>query len=992
MAQIIEMLAGYCRENGNTAILFDDAHSKGITYSQLDDMTARIYSWLKSKNTGREDFVLIDLPRGVLPIAAMLGVWRAGAAFVLVEDSYAPERTEYIRRDCGCKTRISASNWEEIMQTEPLDGYAQTDDHDAAYAIYTSGTSGKPKGVIHEYGSLQMSIDSIKLNGEVPFGSDERIAILVPLNFIASVIIALGALNTKNSRVFVVSYTTLKDPVLLRNFFIEKRISVTFLTPSYVRALGDKTGPFLKTLFVGSEPANNVFVKDVRLINVYAMSESGFCISLFEIDRPYPVCPIGKPGVKTTLIDEEGEPVPDGETGELCFEAPFVRGYINLPEETEKTFVNGVCHTGDLARKDENGDLLLLGRSTDMIKINGNRIEPAEIESALMDVLHIDWAAAKCIEDGGKAYICAYYKDNIRIDSNALREVLLEYIPYYMIPSYYVRIDHVPLRPNGKLDRKSLPLPEMRDIERTYAPPANVTEEKLCAAMAKVLGLERVGARDDFYELGGDSLGSIQMIVESGMPGLNASEIFRGRTPQRIAKLYTALHSGNDSESDEARNARAMKQPHLLTPEQLYMVDYQLYTPKSTMYNLFTMFRFDKNKMTAEKVAAAMQAAILNHPALLTTLDFNDDGDIVQKYTPEKMKNLVVEQIHDWELDTVKDTLVQPFRIIGEPLHRCRVFETETAGYVFFDVHHTIFDGSSFKVFMGSVIRALSGTALVPDNYYLMLKEREDAVNSDFYVQSKKYFEDKYSGIEWSTYPTPDNESRENEMGEMIRSLGMDSSALAAVEEKFRISRNEFFIAAAGLAVSIYNKADNIRLSWIYNGREDMQMMTTVGLLFRDLPIGFEFTGGMTAEELFENVHEQVRGGIEHSCYPYVDTISQVGDVESAYVLYQRDMRDMAEIKTLDIETVDIRQNQAASQTILDMEILDGEDGLQLMIDYAASRYNDDSIRKFSELFVNTAKALLKCGAGAGMTVGDLRAQISAGAESSGSAAFSRKK
>ena len=175
MAEIIEKLIGYSRESGNTAILFDEAHSKGVTYSQLDDITARIYGWLKKKGIGREDLVFIDLPRGVLPIAAMLGVWRAGAAFVLAEDSYAPERKEYIRRDCGCRIRISASNWDSIISTEPLEGFERTDAHDAAYAVYTSGTSGKPKGVLHEYGSLDMCIESIKLDGEVPFGSEDRL-------------------------------------------------------------------------------------------------------------------------------------------------------------------------------------------------------------------------------------------------------------------------------------------------------------------------------------------------------------------------------------------------------------------------------------------------------------------------------------------------------------------------------------------------------------------------------------------------------------------------------------------------------------------------------------------------------------------------------------------------------------------------------------------------------------------------------------------------
>ena len=976
MAQIIETLAEYAKSCGDTAILFDEAHSKGITYAKLDDMTARIYGWLKARDIGNEDFVLIDLPRGVLPIIAMLGVWRAGAAFVLVEDNYAPERKSFIRRNCGCIARITVAVWDEIMQTPPLDGYAETDDHDAAYAIYTSGTSGKPKGVLHEYGSLDMSIGSIQLNGEIPFGSDDRLALLVPLNFVASVMILLAALSTRGGKIFVVSYATLKDPVLLKNFFIEKQISVTFLTPSYVRAFGDNTGPYLKTLFVGSEPANNVFVKGVRLINVYALSESGFAISMFEIDKAYKTCPIGKPSVKTMLIDEEGKPVEDGEIGELCFEVPFVREYIGLPEESAATFVNGFCHTGDLARKDENGNILLLGRSNDMIKINGNRIEPAEIEAVLMEVLHIGWAAAKCIEEGNKAYICAYYKDNIRINSAALREVLLEYLPYYMIPSYYVKIVNVPLRPNGKLDRKALPRPASSNIARNYAAPSNDTEKKLCAAMAKVLGIERFGSSDDFYELGGDSLGSMQVIAECRLPGLNASEIFRGRTPQRIAKLYNSLHAGENSESAEVKNAKAMSKAHPLTPEQLYMVDYQLYTPLSTMYNLFTMFRFDKSRISAEKAAAAMQAAICCHPALLTVLDFNEDGDIVQRYAPEKMQNIRVEKMHDWELDTIKDTLVQPFKITGGLLHRCRVFETETAGYVFFDVHHTMFDGSSFKAFMGNVVRAVSGTELVPDSYYLTLQQREDTVGTEFYEQSRKYFEEKYGNVEWSSYPTPDNESRENKMGELKCSLGIDRNELSALEEKLGISRSEFFITAAGLAVSVYNGKDDIRLSWIYNGRGDVQSMNTVGLLFRDLPIGFRFRDSVPVSDLFKDVREQVTGGIEHCCYPYVDTISQVGATEAAYVLYQQDIRDMKEIGPLGIETVDIRQNQAASQTILDMEILDGADGLGLMIDYAASRYNDSSMEHFRDLFVNAAQTLLKCGSEPEMTTGGIKERI----------------
>ena len=972
---ILQMLEEYTKQNPNAAILFDEAHTKGITYAQLDDLSGRVFAYLSDKGIGREDFVLINLPRGIMPIIAMIGVWKSGAAWALVEDTYAPERIEFIRRDCGCKTELSSANWEDVMAVAPKTGYVTADDHDAAYAIYTSGTTGNPKGVLHEYGNLKRAIDSIAVDGKNPFNGKDRLALLAPMNFVASVIVILKALSICGGKTFVVSYATIKNPMALKMFFVEKRISITFLTPSYVRMLGNQTGPFLRMLFVGSEPANNVFNKNLELINIYAASESGFAVGVFKIDRSYETCPIGKPETECeiTLYAEDGSIAADGEIGELCFDNPFVRGYINLPEETEKAFKNGMYHTGDLARVDEKGNYVLLGRSGDMIKINGNRIEPAEIEAAVKQVLGISWAAARGFEENGKSYLCAYYTEDVAVDPDRMREELSKRLPYYMIPAYYMKIDKVPLKPNGKMDRKALPKPDASDFKTDYAAPENETQEKLCTAMAAVLGLEQVGINDDFYELGGDSLGSIKVITESDLPGLNASEIFRGRTPKKIAALYEENHANDDGEDPVIKNARAMKTDHPLTAEQLYMVDYQLYTPKSTMYNLFTMMKFGKEMFDTRKVADAMHTAIRNHSALLTTFRFNDDGEIVQHYTPEVLQDIRVERLSEFEFNNIKDNLVQPFKIIGGCLHRCRVFETEKYGYIFFDVHHTLFDGTSLKVFMQNVGKAFMGMQPDPDLYYLILQNREEEANTAFYEESRRYFEERFENIEWSSYPEPDHESRENEMGELFAPIGIEQPQMKAVERHYRISRNEFFIAVAVLAISIYNKKDDIKLSWIYNGREDMLAMNSVGLLFRDLPVGVRLRDDLTLRDLFSDIHDQVQKGIEHSCYPYVDIHNQAGGNESAYLLYQQDIRDMDGLDEMDIETIDIRQNQAASQTMLDMEILDGADGLELMIDYTASLYDDESMESFKDIFIRVAQGLVTHNSQTDVTVGELR-------------------
>ena len=906
MQTIIDKLQQYTEQNPGAPILFDDLHSKGITYAQLDDMSGRVYAWLKENKIGREDFVLIDLPRGVLPVIAMIGVWKAGAAWALVEDTYAPERIQYIRTDCGCKQEISADNWDDIMRVSPLQGHEDPDEHDAAYAIYTSGTTGNPKGVLHEYGNLQRAIDSIRIDGVVPFTEKDRLATLAPMNFVATVIVILSALNVYCGKNYIVSYSTIKNTAALAKFFLSKRITITFLTPSYVRKIGNNTGPFLRMLFVGSEPANNLYNKNLDLINIYACSESGFAVGFFKIDKPYETCPIGKPQVETeiTLIGEDGKEVADGETGELCFTNPYVRGYINLPEETAKAFVNGVYHTGDLAAKDENGNYVLLGRSGDMIKINGNRIEPAEIEAAVKQALNIDWCAARGFEEEGKSYLCAYYTADVKFDPSALREELLKRLPYYMIPAYFMKIESVPLKASGKLDRKALP------------------------------------------------------------------------APGKIAKLYMDSLAQNDGVAPEVKEKEAREKEHPLTTEQLYMVDYQLYTPNSTMYNLYSMMKLDKDAIDMEKMAETLKAVISHHPALLTKFSWNRDRELVQSYHPEELWDIHVEKLTEFELRYVRDTLVYPFKIVGGRLCRCRVFETEKAGYVFFDVHHSVFDGTSLKVFMNDIGKTYLGLEADPDFYYLMLQRREDAVNSAFYEESRRYFEKRYDRVDWSCFPQTDHESRDNEMGELFAPLGILQPQMNAMEKAYKISRNEFFITVAALAISIYNRTPDVKISWIYNGREDMENMTTVGLLFRDLPIGIRFKDRDTLRNVFADVHEQVQKGIEHSCYPYVDSRNQAGESECAYLLYQQDIRDMGGKEGFDVEMVDIRQNQAASQTILDMEILDGAEGLTLMIDFAASLYKEESMERFKDIYVKLAQALVTHNSQADVTIGEIREKL----------------
>ena len=712
---------------------------------------------------------------------------------------------------------------------------------------------------------------------------------------------------------------------------------------------------------IGSEPANNFHLKGVINYNMYAQSESGVVTCMFVIDKEYDVCPVGKPqfDMKYRVVDDDGNDVPVGEIGEFIFENPYVRGYINLPEETQKAFKDGYFYTADLVQILPDGNIAIHGRKSDMIKINGNRIEPAEIEAAIQSILSIDWCAVRGFVSDEQSFICAYYKDDISFDEDDLRVQLQKRLPYYMIPAYFMKIDSVPVKPNGKMDRNALPKPEIKNIVRTYKEPTTEIEAALCNAMQKVLHMERVGIDDDFYEMGGDSLSSMEMLIESGLPGLDAGCIFRGRTAAKIAQLYTEQIKNRDPGSDDAQNELAKLELHKLTAEQLYMFDYQLYTPNSTMYNLFSLLRIEKEGVDLSRMAKSIEIAIKNHPAFSTTIQFNEDGDLIQQYDSQMPVTVALEKISTCEFEKIKNTLVQPFKIVNSPLFRCRFFETEDAAYLFFDVHHIIYDGTSSKVFTNSVINAYMGAPLENDYYYLALQRREQIQLTDFYNESCKYFEDKYESVKWTVCPKVDTETRENKLGELSCAAEVMPAELSLLEKKYMLTRNEFYIAVSLLAIAISTNAHDVRVSWVYNGRDDLVSSSSVGLFFRDLPVALRLNAQMTLRDIFAEVHEQVQNGIKYSCYPYNEIEAPPVDDDDTCILYQRDLRDIGDFGGLDVEQIDIRQNKAASQTVLDIQILDGEDGLQYVFDYAASRYKEDTMSEFQKLFKRIIAAII---------------------------------
>lgn len=433
---------------------------KNMTYGELWDYSGRVYRFLKQKHIGKEDVVMIAVPRGINPIIALIGIWRAGAAAIMLEADYAPERMAYILQDAECVLKIDTDLLTGIiMSCDSLEGHEETSPHDLAYLVYTSGTTGKPKGVMQEYGALDMCV-RMHYCGERSV-VDGRFALIAPLSFAVSMIVIPPLLYNLQT-LAVIPMDIVKDPDRFPVCIEQYQLTTLFIIPSMLKRLKRIPGSLTK-IIVGGETVKRTFSDQVEIFCGYGQSESGFNISTFLIDREYDITPVGRIGEQKAnlcILDEGGNVLPIGEKGNLCYEAPYFRGYFGLPDLTEQAHLNGCIRSGDVGVICPDGTIVITGRIDEMIKIRGNRIEPAEVEAVFREILQVEWVGVRGILDRLHPYLCAYYEEEPKRSVEEAVRLARRKLPSYMIPSCFMKIDRIPRDANGKIVKRELPIPD----------------------------------------------------------------------------------------------------------------------------------------------------------------------------------------------------------------------------------------------------------------------------------------------------------------------------------------------------------------------------------------------------------------------------------------------------------------------------------------------------------------------------------------------------
>ena len=932
-----------------------------ISYRELDEISGKVHRWLKNRSIGREAHIVIRLPRGAMIPAMMLGVWKNGSSCIVCEASMAEDRVRYILADSEARAVIGEKELEEILTEAPLPAFEDVGLHDAAYAVYTSGTTGNPKGVVHEYGNMDAAMASHKYDGEFLCRERDIFAFNSPLNFVATNCTVINVLASGCTGL-IVDVNTVKNPEKLMQTYADWGVTSTFMTPSLFRTCSASFNPQLEWLLLGGEPCTGLYHENLRLYNLYSSSELGRDALLYRIDAPCEVTPVGKSqwGEEVFILDSDGAAMPDGESGELCFRNEYVRGYIGLPEKTKAAWHDGLYHTGDIARRLPDGNIVLQGRNDDMIKIGGNRIEPAEIEQASKRILSLSWAAAKGFVTPERSFVVLYYTDEFQLNAQESRAALAKSLPEYMLPSYFIRLESIPLLPNGKLDKKNLPIPDINSYRTEYTAPETKLEEKLLAAFENVLGLAHLSVNDDFYDLGGDSLRAIELITLVQDPALNVPLLYRNRTVRTLARAMT---EDQDSSmlSLELRDRKARRHDQPLVPMQYRLLDIQLYDPSSTFSNLPAFWRMPKGQVDQEKLLRTFERLVLNHPLLQSVMLPSDDRLFVMHYDPEIMPAVTVEKKTEEEVSTLKEELIQPFPLLNAPLYRFRVFETEEYIYVFMDFHHLISDGSSMQVVLRNFSDAYHGRELPHDYAYLFLRDANKRHMGRNFTEAHAWNMDKYGHKEWCRLITPDENSRSNHVSSVSTSFPVSGKELRLWLEREHMTVNSLVIAASLQTIHEVERKDDVLVGWLYHGRDQLAYQDCMAPVYVELPVAVSFDQIHTAGDLLREVREQAREGVNHADDPFIIGTTAILENDAFRIRNQGGMQNAGGIEGIPSERVEL-VNRRAAASLMNVQVLEMPDGeRKLILTYCDRRYHRETAERVLQLLKdNILRIVLK--------------------------------
>lgn len=913
--------------------------SESITYRALDAEATRLAHRLRAAGVGPEDVVGILLDRSIAWIVSIIGVLRAGGAYLPLDPSYPDERIALLLADAGAGwvvaddslARRCPSGVQWIDPSEGSDCEApeaiepRATPANLAYVIYTSGSSGTPKGV--EICHQQVSSLLSSCSEVIDTGPEDVWALFHAFTFDFSVWEIWGAL-LHGGRLVIVSDKVRRDPEAFHGLIASEGVTVLSQTPSAFRRLIDAeqrlgpAGPLLRWVIFGGEALDLSILEPWYarrggggpvLVNMYGITETTVhvtarTIALRDVRRGQGSV-IGVPLSRwhVLLLDSRQQPVPPGILGEMFVGGLGVaRGYRRRQDLTAERFVPHptvpgarLYRSGDLARRLPTGELIYQGRADEQLKIRGFRVEPGEIVTVLCR--HADVAEALVIgsevEDGDRRLVAfVKWRSGALQDPERLRELLRSALPEHMLPSSFVALDHFPLTPNGKIDRRSLPAATGERTERSrsvYIAPSGLTEKVLSNAWAAVLGLERVGIDDNFFALGGDSLVSVRMLTYCRSEGLSfkLALLFDHQTVRELAAAIDAAEPVGSTADDiqiaafdlvspeqRARIPETVVDAYPLAAMQSGMIYHSLADAGAALYHNIDSFRV-RLDFRPDAMRVAIARLIGRHPVLRTSFDLVSFSEPLQLVHREGQVPLEIVDLQRLEASAqeraLREWAEQETRRgfdIGEPTLLRFCVHQLSADTIQFSVtqHHAILDGWSIATMLaelfGTYVNAIAINEPPRIAYRDFVAAERRQRSSDSTAQFWREYLENYSAAK--LFPPAEVPGTLAD-GQQMLHLDVDAGLVGRLRDVAReagANLKSAFLGAHFLVLSLLHGHDDVVTGVVADGRPEVAGGEEVlGLFLNTIPMrlrSFEGTPialvrAVFAEELAVRPHRR---------------------------------------------------------------------------------------------------------------------------------------
>lgn len=941
-----------------TAIV-DLGGKRSTTYRELDSLSRKVAAKLLQTGVMSGKVVMVCMDRRMEYVASEIGILMAGAAFVPVLPEYPRERLDYIQKDCQAEVCI------EMPWLGDLDSYeaavpVRVADKSKAMLIYTSGSTGRPKGIVHSMASLTQGV--FRNRSALYLCEKDILAAMAPLSFVVLVFEYFGVLSCGGC-VHMVAEEIRKDVRMIEEYFVSHDITCAFISPQLLRFFKNRAAT-LEKVFTGSERVSRLCGDGYELYNLYGCSETAAAAAYYKIEEAMENTPIGKPaeGLTFFLLDEEGRQVEDGEEGELCIKGILATAYLNLEEQSARTFIpqedgEVLVHTGDMARRLPDGNYLYVNRRDWMVKVNGQRVETGEIELKMTGIPEIENAVVKAFEDeNGQNYLCGYYVAEQEIAPEQIRKGLKSSLPDYMLPRFFKRLAALPKNVNGKLDRTALLPPGIEEYKAEYQEPQNDTERRLCHGFETVLHCGQVGRTDDFFRLGGDSINVLNLLESLDGLALTPELVLKGRTPEKIAEFLKA------EQGTEIQKAEGTREEYPLTDSQMGVYLECVGDPEATMYNIPMCCELPED-LDYDLFKEAVKKAVASHTSFGVNIILKG-GTPVMCLRPEYLRA----EIEEWEvedMEAVRKTFVRPFRMEGEPLYRMAVYRCKGRCYFLFDVHHLIFDGTSVKVFLEEISLLYRKEEPKPEEISLtdLAVYEETLKETTGYQAAREYFRSRLEGEEAGEMLIKDFKKKTvGVSSDEVRQTCGEEITCMAVEQFTRekgISENTLFLGAFSYALGKCSAENKSFFCTVNNGRHTASLSKSTGMFVRTLPVIHSWEERMAVEEYLQGFQEEFYELMSHDCISFGELARDYGISSDILFVYQGEMFSGLSIGGRQYPAQPIATGDV--QADISVMVMKSRKGYEISLEYRTDVYRRETAERLLRMLQQTLSGLLSC-------------------------------